>query len=134
MAAQGLDLSQAWARRFRRETRELERERAIAQERFQQALPLALDVLVRAGATGIWLFGSFQDGTWRTESDVDLAVTGLQHLRYRQLFALSADLERLFWRSVHLILLEIEEPHVAETIRERGTKLVTSSETPGHRS
>lgn len=123
------DYAKAWEWRFQREAAQQEQVRVAAGEAVVRLLPQAVQVLVeRTGATEVWLFGSLSDGTWRPGSDVNLAVSGATELSYLQLFNLTDELEALFRRPVHLVLLEDERSQVAAGIRERGIKLPSASE------
>src|SRR5688572_12040216 len=43
----------------------------------QSAIEQAATILKEAGAEAVYLFGSLAEGTFRPDSDIDLAVTGL---------------------------------------------------------
>jgi len=69
------------------------------------------------GVTGVRLFGSLANGTCRADSDVDLAVTGLDRARY---FEALADLMEVLGAPVDLIRMEEAPPTLSERIDAEG--------------
>jgi len=98
-----------------------EDERARVRARALRAkLPRARDVLERAGAREIWLFGSFAKGAETASSDVDLAVAGLPAER---LFPALAELMDLFGVRVDLVRLEDAPESLRLRVIEEGRRL-----------
>lgn len=96
-------------------------EAAERARRLRSRLPAAVDCLrERYGAKAVILFGSLANGSCRTDSDVDLAVTGLSEARY---FKALADLMGIFEGPVDLVRLEEAPPSLIERIHAEGEPL-----------
>lgn len=92
---------------------EVKRRRGLQRaDRLLAGAERARAVLERHGAHRVWLFGSLIAGVPSDESDVDLAVEGLDGARY---FLALADLMEVFHGPVDLVRLE-EAP---ESLRDR---------------
>lgn len=73
-------------------------------------------VLKRFGATEVYVFGSFADGTAGDQSDVDIAVRGISADRfYRAAGAASLDVGRTF----DMLDLDVPTP-LADFLRDSG--------------
>jgi predicted nucleotidyltransferase len=105
----------------------LAREREAGACRLPRALPVAHGCgseLKRRWPQirGVWLFGSAIEGTFRMDSDIDLAVEGLPNLDLLDAMAevesAAADIP------VDLVRLESLPPHWQRRIRDRGRPLL----------
>lgn len=67
----------------------------------------AAAVLKAAGADAVYLFGSAARGNMRTDSDVDLAVTGIQPGLF---FRAMSQAEDILQRRLDLIDLDVDTP------------------------
>jgi predicted nucleotidyltransferase len=105
---------QAWERRWA-VLRQEERARA---ERARRVLPDVVEDLARRGAKRVILFGSLATGRFGLDSDIDLAVSGVEDL-----FAAGAEAERLAGMRVDLVPLEDAHAHVAKRVASEGTIL-----------
>lgn len=74
------------------------------------------ELLQKAGAREVYVFGSTVRGTASEESDVDLAVSGLPPASF---FRVLARLSDLFDRSVDLVDLDEKTPFT-EYLKEKG--------------
>lgn len=84
-------------------------------------MPQARATLVeRHGAHRVWLFGSLSAGVPSSESDVDLAVEGLEVPRY---FHALADLMEIFQGPVDLLRVEEAPESLRERIAAEGREL-----------
>ncbi|MDA8145902.1 MAG: nucleotidyltransferase domain-containing protein, partial [Thermaerobacter sp.] len=92
--------SEAWARRWAARQAAYEEERRAVYSRLEAKLATAAELLRSQGVRQAWLYGSFLDGTWRPDSDVDLAVEPGPDFP-RNLFRLEAALEDLLSQTVH---------------------------------
>ena len=114
MAVTVADMARTWQRRLG------ERQaRADARaERLRRLLPRARDVLVHEhGARRVWVFGSMAGDGVTENSDVDLAIEGLDESRY---FAALADLMALFGVPVDLVRVESAAGSLKERISAEG--------------
>jgi len=101
------------ARHLRRRREAAQAEGAHRAAQLRARLPVAGARLREVyGVTGVRLFGSLANGTCRADSDVDLAVSGLERARY---FEALADLMEILGAPVDLIRME-EAP---QSLRER---------------
>jgi predicted nucleotidyltransferase len=90
-------------------------------DRLLASVPRAHRRLVeRHGARRVWLFGSLVAGLPSAESDVDLAVEGLDASRY---FAALADLMEVFHGSVDLVRLEDAPESLRTRVLSEGREL-----------
>jgi predicted nucleotidyltransferase len=56
----------------------------IKPDELRQAIEQAAAILKAAGAETVYLFGSIVEGSFRPDSDIDLAVTGLPPAKFFQ--------------------------------------------------
>lgn len=107
-----------------RHLRSLESQRRAVDEAradgLRTLLPQAADLLRALGATEVWAFGSLVAGGVHADSDVDLAVAGLDDSGWAR--ALGA-LDALIPAPVDLVLLERATPGFASRIRREGQAL-----------
>lgn len=94
--------------RVKREQAALESERAVLRAR----LPVLASLLRRHGAIDVLLFGSLAWGGFRSDSDVDVAVSGLDYVTSLDAMAAAG---RLLDRPVEVFRLE----DLPESFRER---------------
>ena len=73
----------------------------------QSPIEQATAVLKNFGADSVYLFGSFADGTARTDSDIDMAVSGLDP---RHFFQAMGQMLLILPRSLDLIDLDEDTP------------------------
>ena len=83
-------------------------------------LPQASELLLRHGATRVWLFGSLARGDANDMSDVDLAVEGLPEGAN---FEALAELMQLFGVRVDLARLEEVGESLRACVRAEGRRL-----------
>ena len=81
-----------------------------------QKIQEAASLLVKRGATAVFLFGSAASGSLRDDSDIDLAVTGLPPEIF---FRAMAEASRIVGRPVDLVSLDRAD-EVAESLRRSG--------------
>ena len=94
-----------------------EREQLLAQAR-----SAAREIKTRFGARRVILFGSLAHGAWfRPDSDVDLAVEGLEGEAYWQAWRLAEQV--ITDRRVDLIDVDTASPSLRRTIEHRGIEL-----------
>jgi predicted nucleotidyltransferase len=105
----------------------LAREREVGSRRLLRALPAAQRCALALqrrwpGIRSVWLFGSAIEGTFRMDSDIDLAVEGLPNPDLLDAMAevesAAADIR------VDLVRLESLPPHWQRRIRDRGRSLL----------
>jgi uncharacterized protein len=109
------------ARHLRRRKAAAESEGARRAARLRARLPEAVACLrERYGVTEVRLFGSLAHATCRADSDVDLAVSGLDKDRY---FEALADAMRILGAPVDLVSLEEAPDCLIERIRAEGETL-----------
>jgi predicted nucleotidyltransferase len=89
-------------------------------EGLRAKLGAATALLRRAGADGVWLFGSLADARATTAGDVDLACSGMDPRVY---FDVLADLMTLFGTPVDLVLLERAPASLRDRVVETGEEL-----------
>jgi predicted nucleotidyltransferase len=103
-----------------RRQRQQEMNQRFALQARQEAQQMA-DVLVQQfGATQVILFGSLAKGRFTAESDIDLAVEGIEPVQF---FAALASANRLTNRWVDLKPLEALEPYFYQRVMETGEVL-----------
>lgn len=104
------------------ERRFAERGRAEKAEasRLRAALPEVVSFLRQEGATRVWLFGSLARDGFRHDSDVDLAVEGLE---FHAWLRASVRCTELLRRQVDLVRLEDAPPTLAQTVLACGERL-----------
>ena len=73
----------------------------------QRAIDQAAAILKAAGAEAVYLFGSIVEGSFRPDSDVDLAVTGLPPGKF---FHTMGQLLHVLPRSLDLVDLDVDTP------------------------
>lgn len=102
--------------------REAEVKRAVAAEvaRLRAALPGVVAHLEGLGATQVYLFGSLASGRFRQDSDVDLAVRGLD---WRTVLREGVRCAGLLDRHVDLVMLEEAPPSLVEGVEATGERL-----------
>jgi predicted nucleotidyltransferase len=83
-------------------------------------VPALVSALQEAGAQRVVLFGSLARGSFRKNSDIDLAVSGLPE---RALAKLEHELTLVAHRPVELTNLELASPAMRESIRIQGIEL-----------
>jgi predicted nucleotidyltransferase len=111
------EMARTWRRRAQeRQARGEERAR-----RLRALLPRARDLLVDVHrARSVWLFGSMASGGFTENSDVDLAVAGLDESRY---FTALADLMAILGGPVDLIRVESAAGSLKDRIASEGQPL-----------
>lgn len=67
----------------------------------------AVEVLRSFGTTEVYLFGSLVSGSWRTDSDIDLAISGMKPESYLKAYALAS---RGLEHDLDLVDLDHEKP------------------------
>ncbi|PSB13047.1 DNA polymerase subunit beta [filamentous cyanobacterium CCP2] len=103
-----------------RRQRQQEMNQRFALQARQEAQQMA-DVLVQQfGATQVILFGSLAKGRFTAESDIDLAVEGIEPAQF---FAALASANRLTNRWVDLKPMEALEPYFYQRVMETGEVL-----------
>ena len=55
-------------------------------QEIKEDLDIAKEILLKAGAREIYVFGSFADGSYRKDSDIDLAVVDLEKSRFFEVY------------------------------------------------
>jgi len=73
----------------------------------QQAIEQAAAILKAAGADAVYLFGSFVEGGFRPDSDIDLAVVGLPAARF---FEAMGQTMLVLPRPLDLVDLDVDTP------------------------
>lgn len=111
-----LDLS-GWTRRDEARARDVRQ----LLDRVETARGALVSILVAAGVTEAWIFGSVAHGTPRPESDVDMAVAGCPPDRF---YRLAAELERALALPLDLVDLDHAPSDLAEAIRTHGLRIV----------
>ncbi len=100
MAVTVAEMARTWQRRVQERQGRAE----ARSQRLGSLLPRARDLLVDVyGARTVWLFGSMVGDGFTENSDVDLAIEGLDESRY---FTALADLMALFGAPVDLVRIE----------------------------
>lgn len=103
--------------------------RALCQELARRAradLHAVVELLVRKfGATRVILFGSLVRGRFSPQSDIDLAVEGIEKARF---FEALAEVNSMSQAWIDLKPLESLEPHFRRRVIERGECLYASDE------
>lgn len=89
-------------------------------QRLRARLPVVAAHLRARGATDVFLFGSLAEGRFREDSDVDLAVRGLD---WRAALGESVRCGDLLDRHVDLVRLEDAAPSLVERVQECGVPL-----------
>ena len=101
---------------------DLENQRLAQQAR--QKLPEVLELLIdKFQANKIILFGSLAKGTFHQESDIDLAVAGIEPSQY---FKALAEVNNISDRWIDLKPLESLEPYFLKRVLETGECLYES--------
>ena len=109
------------ARTFRQRVQERQARGDERARRLRALVPRARDVLVDVhGARVVWLFGSMANGGVTENSDVDLAVEGLDGSRY---FTALADLMAIFGGPVDLIRVESAAGALKDRIAAEGQRV-----------
>lgn len=93
---------------------------AAEARRVRSQLPLAVEFLRSLGASEVFLFGSLAERRFRADSDIDLAVRGLD---WRAALGASVRCADLLDRHVDLVRLEDAPPSLAARVRETGERL-----------
>lgn len=108
---------EAWDRRLRKEEEKLDRKRGLLIRKVR----LCAEKLKELGGRQVMLFGSLATGTFRKDSDVDIAVEGLSVDAY---FKALGILEEIF-EDVTFDLVDIQEalPSVLRKIEREGIEL-----------
>ena len=82
----------------------------------QQAIEQAVNILKAAGAEAVYLFGSMVEGPFRSDSDIDLAVTGLPATKF---FQVMGQTMTVLPRSFDLVDLDVDTPFT-RYLKEKG--------------
>lgn len=82
----------------------------------QQAIEEAANILKAAGAESVYLFGSIAEGTFRPDSDIDLAITGLPPAKF---FQAMGQTMVVLPRSFDLVDLDVDTPFT-RYLKEKG--------------
>ena len=82
----------------------------------QQAIEEAANILKAAGAESVYLFGSIAEGTFRPDSDIDLAITGLPPAKF---FQAMGQTMAVLPRSFDLVDLDVDTPFT-RYLKEKG--------------
>lgn len=115
-----VSLAEMVAHLRRRQQQQAQQAQARAQ-RLHALAPAARDLLRRQhGVDRVWLFGSLARGDSGPDSDVDLAVEGLQPADY---FQVLGELMGLFGGRVDLVRMEDASPSLRQRVLEEGHEL-----------
>jgi predicted nucleotidyltransferase len=79
-----------------------------------------VDYLKAGGCSKIFLFGSFAEGVDRTDSDIDIAVSGISN---KQFFSAVAELPFIVKHRVDLVDFEDLPPKYQKSIEKNGVVL-----------
>ena len=82
----------------------------------QQTIEQAANILKAAGAEKVYLFGSFSEGPFRSDSDIDLAVTGRPPAKF---FQAMGQTMTILPRPVDLVDLDVDTPFT-RYLKEKG--------------
>jgi predicted nucleotidyltransferase len=82
----------------------------------RQAIEQAANILKAAGAEAVYLFGSVVEGPFRSDSDIDLAVSGLPPARFFE--AMGHTMTVLSW-PLDLVDLDVDTPFT-RYLKEKG--------------
>ena len=88
----------------------------IKPEGLQHAIEHAAGILKAAGAEAVYLFGSAVEGSFRPDSDIDLAVTGLPPQKF---FHVMGQTMAILPRSFDLVDLDVDTPFT-RYLKEKG--------------
>jgi len=82
-------------------------------EKFRTDIEKATEILKKYGCSEIYIFGSIANGKFDEYSDIDIAVKGLNARVY---FKVLAEMERVLFSEVDLIVLDDERDRFAQFI------------------
>ncbi len=89
---------------------------------YESDIQLAYEYLSKAGCTEIFLFGSLADDTCNSESDIDIAVKGLEKNKF---FHVYGELFRILEHPFDLIGLDYDNDFSKEILRSGTLKRVS---------
>jgi predicted nucleotidyltransferase len=78
---------------------------------------LAKEIILTAGAKEVYLFGSFAEGSYTSESDIDIAIVGLEKSKFFQVYG---EIISKVSRDIDLIGLDYKN-EFSEQLKKTGT-------------